>query len=297
MDRLGREPSSEEEEQTKWVAPMTGISVLIFTKNEQQDLPGAIESVNWSDDIHVYDSLSNDATVEIAVRYGAKVTSREFDDESTHKNWGLLNIPFKHEWIYLLDADERVTRELAVAMQDFVAAPQGSVALRVRRKDYLMGTWLKHVTPSPFNIRLVRHGRVRFERLTNPVTVPDGPIADTAAHFDHFPFSKGYRHWFDKHNRYSTFEAEQIQANRAHGARFSVWKALFCRDRNTRRFHQKELFYKLPCRPLLMFTLLYFLRLGFLDGRAGFTFVVLRSIYEYMIVLKVRELKQASKAA
>lgn len=273
---------------------MSGISVLILTKNEQQDLPACLESVAWSDDIHVFDSMSTDNTVEIAEKFGAKVTKREFDTESIHKNWGLSNIPFKHQWIYHSDADERVTPELAEALKAFVENPDEYVALRVRRRDYLMGIWLKNVTPSPFNIRLFKLGSIRYERLTNPVTIVDGAVAETDQYFNHFPFSKGMTHWFDKHNRYSTLEAAQIVENRKANSNFSFWKALTSKDANERRFHQKEFYYRLPFRPLVMFILLYFVKLGFLDGRAGLTFTVLRSIYEYMIVLKVNELEQAN---
>ena len=273
---------------------MSGISVLILTKNEQQDLPACLESVAWSDDIHVFDSMSTDNTVEIAEKFGAKVTKREFDTESIHKNWGLSNIPFKHQWIYHSDADERVTPELAEALKAFVENPDEYVALRVRRRDYLMGSWLKNVTPSPFNIRLFKLGSIRYERLTNPVTIVDGAVAEADQYFNHFPFSKGMTHWFDKHNRYSTLEAAQIVENRKANSNFSFWKALTSKDANERRFHQKEFYYRLPFRPLVMFILLYFVKLGFLDGRAGLTFTVLRSIYEYMIVLKVNELEQAS---
>lgn len=272
---------------------MNGISVLILTKNEQQDLPGCLVSLAWCDDIHVFDSMSTDDTVKIAEAFGATVTQREFDSESIHKNWGLLNIPFKHQWVYHSDADERVTPELAKALQAFAKNPGDHVALRVQRRDYLMGKWLKHVTPSPFNIRFFKPTHIRYERLTNPVTIVDGPIGETDQHFDHYPFSKGMTHWFSKHNSYSTSEAGQIVANRKAVSPFSLKKALFSKDANDRRFHQKELYYRLPFRPLVMFFLLYVAKRGFLDGRSGLTFVVLRSIYEYMIVLKVRELEAA----
>jgi glycosyltransferase involved in cell wall biosynthesis len=273
---------------------MTDISALILTKNEQQDLPGCLQAFAWCDDIHVFDSMSTDDTVQIADAFGATVTQRPFDSESIHKNWGLENIAFKHAWVYQCDADERVTPELVAAMQGFVRNPDAYKAMRVQRRDYLMGTWLKHVTPSPFNIRLFKLGHVRYERLTNPVTLVDGEIADTPCHFDHYPFSKGMAHWFEKHNRYSTAEAAQIVGNRRSGAPFSIRKAFASRDVNERRYHQKELYYRLPLRPLVMFFLLYVVKRGFLDGRAGLTFVVLRSIYEYMIVLKVKELEQAA---
>lgn len=271
---------------------MSGISVLILTKNEQQDLPACLASVAWSDDIHVYDSMSTDNTFKIAEQFGATVTQREFDTESIHKNWGLSNIPFKHQWVYHSDADERVTPELAIALKAFVENPGEYVALRVRRRDYLMGTWLKNVTPSPFNIRLFKLGSVRYERLTNPISIVDGAVADTDKFFNHYPFSKGITHWFDKHNRYSTLEAAQIVDNRKATAPFSLWKVMFSQDSNERRYHQKELYYRLPFRPFVMFILLYFIKLGFLDGRAGLIFVTLRSIYEYMIVLKVNEIEQ-----
>lgn len=270
---------------------MINISVLILTKNEQQDLPGCLESVAWSDDIHVYDSMSTDNTVAIAEQCGAKVTQRPFDNWSSHQNWGLQNIPFKHEWVYYSDADERVTSDLVEAMKSAITDQSSNVAYRVRRRDYFMGEWLKHVTPSPFNIRLFKPAHIRYERLTNPVTLVDGKIGELDAHFDHYPFSKGFTHWIEKHNRYSTFEAGQIMANRRSGQTFSFVKALFGKNANERRFHQKEIYYRLPLRPIIMFLILYIGKRGFLDGRAGLSFAVLRSIYEYFIVLKTRELE------
>lgn len=269
------------------------ISVIVLTKNEQQDLPGCLKSLSWSNDIHVFDSFSNDATVEIACQHGAIVTQRVFDNWSAHQNWGLANIKFKNQWVYYSDADERVTPELAKEMLDFVKNPGSAVACRVRRRDYFMDTWLRRVTPSPFNIRLFRPEFIRYERLTNPVTLVDGPIQDLNNHFDHFPFSKGMKHWIDKHNSYSAMEAQQIINNRRDGKGFSLLGAFFCSDRNERRFHQKELYYRLPFRPLIMFLLMYLGRFGFLDGKAGFSYSVLRSIYEYFIVLKVAELEKS----
>ncbi len=134
---------------------MHNISVLILTRNEQQDLPGCLKSFQWCDDVHVLDSLSDDQTVEIARQFGATVTSRAFDNWSSHQNWALTNIKFKHKWVYYSDADERVTPELVAAMAEFVENPGEHAAMRVRRRDYLNGTWLRHVTPSPFNIRSI----------------------------------------------------------------------------------------------------------------------------------------------
>jgi hypothetical protein len=150
------------------------------------------------------------------------------------------------------------------------------------------------VQASPYYIRLFRPERIRYERVINPITVVDGPVGEVAGYLDHYPFSKGMRHWFERHNAYSSLEAAQIMANRRAGARFSLMKAFFSRDFHERRYHQKEVFYRMPLRPLAKFMLLYVAKLGFLDGRAGLQYALLQSIYEYMIVLKVRELESSS---
>lgn len=267
------------------------ISILVLTKNEERDLPGCLDSVAWSDDIHVYDSFSEDRTVEIARGRGASVTQRAFDDWAAHQNWGLANIGFRHPWVFYIDADERMTPELASSIQESIKDSGACVAFRVRRRDFLRDTWLRHVQSSPWYLRLFRPERMRYERLVNPVSRPDGPVGEVAGYLDHHPFSKGLSHWLARHNDYSTLEARQIMANRAGGEPFSLAAALLERDFHRRRFHQKELFYRLPARPLAKFLLLYLAKGGFLDGRAGFTYAALQAIYEYMIALKVRELE------
>lgn len=274
---------------------MTQVSILVLTKNEQQDLPGCLRSVAWSDDIHVYDSLSTDRTQEIAREFGATVTPRAFDNWAAHQNWGLANIPFKHPWVFYIDADERMTPELVAAVRAAVAAPGDHVAFRVQRRDFFLGTWLQHVQTSPFYLRLFRPERMRYERLVNPVSLPDGPAGQVPGYLDHFPFSKGISHWLERHNSYSTLEARQIVENRRQHGGFSIAKAFTAKDFHERRFHQKELFYRLPLRPLAKFMLLYVARAGFLDGRAGFTYAVLQSVYEYMIELKTKEIMRSAR--
>lgn len=275
---------------------MAGVSVLILTKNEQRDLPACLASVAWSDDIHLYDSFSTDDTVTIAEAAGAHVTKRVFDNWAAHQNWGLQNIRFKHPWVFYIDADERMTPELRDAVLHAAAHAGDKVAFRVQRRDFFMGTWLKHVQASPFYLRLFRPEKMRYERLVNPVSLADGPVGRVGGFLDHFPFSKGIVHWVERHNSYSTLEAQQIVANRVSNVAFSPLKAFTAKDFNERRFHQKELFYRAPLRPLLKFLLLYVGRGGFLDGRAGLTYASLQSIYEYFIVLKGRELQAGVRA-
>ena len=268
------------------------ISVLILTRNEQNDLPGCLSSVSWSDDIHVFDSDSTDNTIAIATAAGAHIYTRTFDDYATHRNIALTTIPFKHPWVFLPDADERPTPELSREMQQIaLAAPDQTSAFRVRRRDFLFDTWLKHAQISPFYIRLVRPERVSYTRTINEVLEVNGPVAELSYPLDHYPFSKGISRWVEKHNLYSTMEAELIV--RSQGLQNpSFVTALRDPDFHTRRLHQKAIFYRLPARPLLKWVYMVFLRRAILDGPAGLTYATLQAFYEYLIVLKTRELRR-----
>jgi len=275
------------------------VSVLIPTKNEELNLPGCLQSVAWCDDIHVYDSHSTDKTVEIARQAGAHVTMRPIEDqryfggdESAHKNWAITNIPYKYGWVLHLDADERMTSGLVESVLSASSDPGNNVAFQLQRRDFFLGTWLKHVQTSPFYMRLYRPEKVRYERLINPISVVDGPTGSLSGFLDHYPFSKGISHWLDRHNAYSTLEAKQIFENRRNGVPFKLKSAFTEPNFHQRRFHQKELFYRFPARPLIKFAALYIGKRGFLDGKAGLTYAVLQSIYEYLIVLKTRELER-----
>lgn len=273
--------------------PAPPISVLILTKNEEQDLPACLASVAWSDDIHVFDSHSNDQTQQIARDAGAQVTARVFDDYATHRN-AAFALPFKHPWVFLLDADERSTPELSAEMQCVVLeAPANTAGFRVRRRDFLFGTWLKHAQISPYYIRLVRADRARYSRAINEVLEVNGPVAELTHCLDHFPFSKGIAAWVAKHNTYSTMEAELIV--RREGLQSpSLHAALRDPDFHARRLHQKALFYRLPARPLIKWCYMMFIRGALLDGTAGITYATLQAFYEYLIVLKTKELRRGS---
>jgi glycosyltransferase involved in cell wall biosynthesis len=267
------------------------ISVLILTKNEQLDLPGALASVAWSDDVHVFDSYSTDSTARIARKGGAHFHQRDFDDYATHRN-AALQVRFKYPWVFLLDADERPTAELSEEMQEAVLrAPETVAGFRLRRRDFLFGTWLKHAQISPYYIRLVRPEMAQYSRSINEVIEVDGVIENLEHPLDHFPFSKGIAHWVSKHNKYSTMEAELIY--RQQGLQNpSLKTALRDQDFHVRRLHQKALFYRLPGRPLVKWFYMMFVRRAVLDGSAGVVYSTLQSIYEYLIVLKTKELER-----
>lgn len=268
------------------------ISILILTRDEHRDIAACIQSVSWSDDIHVLDSLSTDGTQQMARDLGATVTERTFDNWASHQNWALANLPFRYGWVFYLDADERCTTELRDAMLAVIRTAGNEAAYRVQRRDFFDGTWLRHVQTSPFYMRLFQPSKMRYERLVNPISVPDGPVGTVSGYLDHFPFSKGISHWIARHNSYSTLEARQIQENRRGQQPFSLRAAFFEKDFHLRRQHQKELFYRLPGRPVVKFLALYLGKRGFLDGRAGLRYAILQSIYEYFIVLKTGELQR-----
>jgi len=269
---------------------MSAISVLILTRNEERDLPGCLESVAWSDDVHVLDSFSDDSTVAQAKALGARVTQRVFEGYASQRNAG-LQLPFAHEWILMLDADERIPPNLAAEMRRFVSEVSPKVsAARLRRRDLWRGRWLHHAQMSPLFIRLVRRGRVHCEREVNEAYVVNGEVRDLQCPFDHYPFSKGLEHWIAKHNVYSRMEAELICRNAV--PRPSLRLALFATDFHERRRHQKAIFYRLPGRPFVKFLYLILVRRAFLDGWPGIHYSALLAFYEYLIVLKTQELRE-----
>jgi glycosyltransferase involved in cell wall biosynthesis len=264
------------------------ISVVILTKDEEVNIAACLECLSFSDDIVVYDSFSTDKTVEIAKTFAnVRVVQRKFDNWAAHQNWGVSNIPFKHPWVLYVDADERVPPELARECMG-AAAPDSPVsAFRMRRKDFLMGTWLRRAQLYPtWLVRFFRPDRIKYERLVNPVAIVDGPTQELQEHIIHYPFSKGLKQWFERHNSYSSFEAtELIKADRFR----PPVSGLVSGDPNVRRAALKELFYRLPFRPAVRFVYLYLVRRGLLDGKAGFYYSGMISSYEYWIEAKIAE--------
>lgn len=270
------------------------VSVLILTLNEEQDLPGCLDSVAWSDDVHVFDSNSTDRTAEIARARGATVTTRPFDTYARQRN-AAMQLSFRHPWVLVLDADERATPDLSVEIQRAAAeAPANISAFRIRRRDFLWGTWLKHAQLTPYYVRLLRVGRVHYTRDINEFVEVEGDTGQLSAPLDHMAFSKGLTHWFAKHNQYSTSEAELLASGDA-VRNASLKDAFFASNFHDRRAAQKALFYRLPARALLKWLYMMFVRGAVLDGAAGVMYATLQSIYEYLIEVKRREILRRRK--
>lgn len=267
------------------------VSIFIQTLNEEDNLPGLLDSVSWCDDVVVLDSLSTDNTKRIALERGCRWFERAYDGRGPHQNWAMENIDFKYKWVFYLDADERMTPELRGEIEAIAAdESEKRVAFYCGRKNFFRGRWLKHAMPPGYIMRFFQPPHIRFSRLANPLPDIDGEVGYLKEHFLHYNFSKGLTEWFARHNKYSTYEA--IETMRALRERPVKLKNLFSRDAMTRRFELKNLSFRMPGRPLFKFIYLYILTGGILDGRAGLIYCTLQSMYEYMIELKVKEMKR-----
>ena len=270
-------------------AALVPISVLVLTLNEEVNLAACLNSCSWSNDVVVFDSFSTDATVAIARSKGARCVQRAFDNYANQRNAALQEVEYKNSWVLMLDADERTPPDLVAEMAAAVSScTSDTVMFRMRRKDFFLGRWLRRSSgyPTWFG-RLVRPCGVRVEREVNELYIARGKTMTIRAHLLHFPFNRGVSYWVERHNRYATMEA---QAKIAHRGRPVLLTGLLNRDPMHRRQVLKQVLYRIPMRPLIYFLYLYFLRGGFLDGRAGLAFSRMRACYELLIDLKVLEL-------
>ncbi len=270
------------------------VSVLVLTYNEEANLPGCLASLRWCDDVVVFDSFSTDRTVEIARSAGARVFQRAFDDYGSQREAARTSVSYKHSWVLAVDADERPDEELVrEAAGVAVRNDAGPAAYRFRRKDHFMGAWIRHASlyPSWF-VRLYRPDRVRYAaRAVHEYPVVEGATGELNGHLIHHSFGKGMEDWLAKHVRYAVLEARENVKSLRDGS--VDWAGLVAGgDPVRRRRAVKDLSFRMPFRPTLRFLYMYLLRGGFLDGRPGLAYCRLLSMYEHMIVLKMKEIQR-----
>lgn len=267
------------------------LSVIILTFNEEANLAAALDSVKgWAAEVFVVDSYSTDATVEIALARaadGVRVVLHRFENYSDQWNWALSRLPLSCEWTLKLDADERVTPQFKNEVNALLQAASLDLhGVLFRRRLFFMGSPLRFGgLRENYDLRLWRTGRAVFERRSvNEHALVEGrkcTLKSWIEHHDH----KSIAHWLDKHNRYSSLEAiSLIQGN---------WTGdvppRFFGSPIERRMWLRKLYYRVPGRPLLYFLYRYVLRLGLLDGLAGFRFAFLHASFLYWIDLKRAE--------
>jgi len=270
------------------------ISILIPTKNEERNIAACLASVSWSDDITVFDSYSTDATAAIVSQYSARFVQRQFDNFADHKNWALSNLPFRYNWILIVDADERVSQELADEINTVIQNSTLCDGYYIPRKNYFCDKWIRHGGWYPdYQMRLLRKGKARYENriVHEHVLISTAPayLKNPLIHYDY----KGIERYFDRHNVYSSLEAVECFKTLTQSSNQSSLKSSLLKKGPEKRRFLKNLAYKyLPCRSLIKFFWMYIIKLGFLDGRIGFRYCLLHTFYEYQVSLKLEELKQ-----
>lgn len=275
------------------------ISILIPIKNEAANLRRSLASVAWADEIYVVDSQSTDRSASIAEAHGAKVVQFHFGGVwPKKKNWALENLPFKHDWVFILDADEVLTPAAAAEFATIVTDPNHPIAgYWINRRFKFLGQWLKHAYYPNWNLRLFRHRLGRYEKLTDLETasgdnevhehvVVNGKTGRLKCEMDHYAFPS-VDVFVEKHNRYANWEARVSMDRLLKGS----GQLIQSKDVGMRR-RLKSLSQRVPFRPLLRFFYVYIWQLGFLDGQAGYHFARLHAMYEYLCVVKAFELKQ-----
>ncbi|MCU0565415.1 MAG: glycosyltransferase family 2 protein [Oculatellaceae cyanobacterium Prado106] len=279
------------------------ISVLIPAKNEQENLPACLASVARADEVFVVDSQSGDRSIEISESHGAQVVQFHFNGRwPKKKNWALENLPFRNEWVLIVDCDERITPELWDEVETAIQNPDYE-GYYLNRRVFFLGQWIRYGGKYPdWNLRLFRHAKGRYENLhtedirntgDNEVhehVIMQGQVGYLKEDMLHIDFRDMF-HWLERHNRYSNWEARvyyNLLTGMGEGG--TIGGNLFGDSVQRKRF-LKRIWVRLPFKPLLRFILAYFIRLGFLDGRAGLIYASLLSQYEYQIGVKLYELQ------
>ncbi|MCA9293112.1 MAG: glycosyltransferase family 2 protein [Phycisphaerales bacterium] len=286
------------------------VSVLIPVKNEQRNLIGCLRHLRWADELVVVDSQSTDKTIPIAQAMGADVYQFYYSKAGwpKKKNWGLEHVPWRNEWVLILDADEYMTPELAREVERVVngawKANDPSKAgcgdgYWINRRFMFMGRWIKGCGYYPsWNVRLLKHKVGRYERIG---TLGDTGSGDNEVH-EHITLSTGdagylkeeFLHyaypnlsaWVEKHDRYTTWEAHAMNAKDEGDVTASLFGGPIQRRRWLKRFSRK-----LPFRPTLRFMYGYVFQRGFMDGYPGFVMCRLLAWYELMSIAKHREMQ------
>jgi glycosyltransferase involved in cell wall biosynthesis len=278
------------------------VSVIVPIKNEAGNLPRCLESVRWADEIFVVDSDSTDRSIEIAQQFGAQVVQFEFNGTwPKKKNWALENLPFRNEWVFILDADEVLPPGAEREFARVILEGGEMAGYWINRRFRFMGKWLRHSYYPNWNLRLFRHSLGRYEKLTEADTqsgdnevhehvIVRGPTGRLHCEMDHYAFPT-VEVFVEKHNRYSNWEA-RVSAER----RLSGSAARISSGEVGRRRQLKLLSQRMPFRPLLRFLYIYVWQKGFLDGWEGYYFARLHAFYEFLSVAKTAELMRTKRA-
>ena len=276
------------------------LSVFVPCKNEEANLARCLKSVPWVEEVFVVDSQSTDRTASITQEHGAKVVQFEYKGGwPKKKNWALENLPFSHEWVLILDADECLPPEAEEEIRKIVTNPDGNHAgYWINRRYFFLGKPLKHAYFPNWNLRLFKHKHGRYEKITDLTTdsgdheihehvVVQGSTGKLTSIMDHHAFPT-IDSFVEKHNRYSNWEA--IVESSAEDDESALQHDAVKGKRRLRR-----IFRKLPFRPTLRFLYVYLWQGGILDGWPGYVFARLHAQYEFLSVAKAKAISRSRK--
>jgi glycosyltransferase involved in cell wall biosynthesis len=263
---------------------------LVLTLNEARHIRACLESLAPAERIVVIDSGSADRTVEVAASFPrTRVVTRPFESFSDQRNHGLDNCFAPGEWVLHLDADERLTPELAAELAALDPGPD-AVAYNAAPRTFLRGRAVLRASGYPvYQTRLTRAGSFRFEEVGHGQKAPLslGALAGLRHPYDHHPFEKGPEEWRERHERYAEKEARRIAVSPRPG-----WSPALLADRIGRRVWLNHATAGIPGRGLLVWLYLMIVRRGVLDGPAGWEYCRLRREYERMVTARVRALRR-----
>lgn len=261
----------------------TPVSVVILTYNEEIHISRVINGVkDWADEVVVLDSYSEDKTVDIAKSLGVDVVFRKFDNYAKQRNYAIKEITLKNDWILFLDADELITDELKIEITDTLRNPQKD-GYEIKFRFYFMGKWIKYGGYYPtYILRLFNRKKASINRDINEHITVDGRLGRLKHDFMDVN-KKDFTFWIHKHNKYSTYEAEDLfKKNKTEDEK--GFAKLFGTQAQRKRWVRVKIWNRLPLffRPLLYFLYRYFLKLGFLDGMVGLIFHFNHAFVYYM---------------
>jgi glycosyltransferase involved in cell wall biosynthesis len=278
------------------------LSVLVPVKNEAANLRDCLASVSFAKEIVVIDSGSTDGTRAIAEAAGARVLQFVWNGKLPRKkNWALQNVPWEHEWVLIIDADERITPELEREIRQAICRPDVD-GFYLNRRFWFLDGWINHCGYFPsWNLRLFRHRLGRYEQVEIDIDIPSGDnevhehvllngrVGYLSAPMEHYAFPD-IATFVEKHDRYSSWEAasrRKLQSNDGKSLRATPFGTALERKRWLRNLATRT-----PLRPGLRFLYHYLLKQGFRDGYRGWVLCRLLARYEGMIVSKEREFEK-----
>jgi glycosyltransferase involved in cell wall biosynthesis len=278
------------------------ITVLLAAKNEAINLPLCLAALGPAARVVVLDSHSTDATAEIAIAHGAEVVQFEYHGGYPKKRqWALENLTIDTPWVLLLDADEVVPKPLWDEMAQAIAGASLADAFMITKGFHFLGRPMRHGGFSHAAVLLFKTGKARFERLfddgldgldmeIHERVVVDGPIARITTQLIHEDF-KGLEAYIARHNKYSTWEARLRYRYLTSGqyGEATITPRWFGNPQERRRAI-KALIIRMPFEQWVWFGYHYFLRFGFLEGRAGLIASQIRASYIAQVRAKIFEL-------